>query len=191
MPKKLKILRNINMNKIFIFAVQFLILISISVIEINAQDQKERIGSDEIIKNGINYYNYADKDKINFEIGIWGYIKSPGKYLIPQGTTLIDLISLSGGPNSDAKLSDIRIVRAKNDSMNVKEDAVLVLNYYDYLNGEKIQTGKKSNPVLLPGDIILIPGIQKSMFRENFTLVLTALSTIASVAVLLVTILKN
>jgi hypothetical protein len=179
------------MKKTFLLAILTVLMLFFSSGIMYSQVTKERIGAEELIKNGINYFNYSDKDKVNFEVGIWGYVKNPGKYLIPQGTTFIDLISLSGGPLSDAKLRDIRIVRLKNDSLNIKEDKVIVLNYSDFLQEEKVETLNKTNPTLLPGDIILIPGLQKSMFRENFSLILTAVSTIASVTVLLVTILKN
>ena len=39
----------------------------------------------------MNYYNYGDKDKININVFVWGSIRVPGKYLIPQGTTLVEL----------------------------------------------------------------------------------------------------
>ena len=91
---------------------------------VNGQDKSERIGLDELIKTGTNYYNYSDKDKVNIEVIMWGYIKNPGKYLIPKGSTLIDLITLGGGPVPETKLDDIRLVRLKNDSINVKENKV-------------------------------------------------------------------
>jgi hypothetical protein len=168
-----------------------LLILFMSISELCGQDIKERIGTDELLKNGINYFNYSDKDKVNFEVSVWGFVRSPGKYLIPTGTTFIDIISLSGGPLSEAKLNDIRVVRLKNDSLNIKEDKVIVLNYGDFLQDEKIQNVSKTNPVLLPGDIILVPGIQKSTFRENFSLILTAVTTITSVAVLMVTVFRK
>jgi protein involved in polysaccharide export with SLBB domain len=157
----------------------------------NGQDKKERIGIDEIIKKDVNYYNYADKDKVNIEVGVWGYVKSPGKYLIPSGTTFVDLITLCGGPLAEAKMDDIRMVRMKNDSLNIKEDKIIILNYNDFLWEDRIQQISRQNPVLNPGDIILIPGTQKSFFKENFTLIMSAVTTMTSVAVLLVTIFKK
>ncbi len=155
------------------------------------QDKNQKIGYDEIVKTGVNYYNYADKDKVNFEISVWGYVKNPGKYLIPEGTTFIDLISLCGGPLVEAKLEDIRIVRLKNDSLNIKENKVINLNYNDFLWEEKIRNTQKQNPVLYPGDIVLIPGGPKYFFRENLGLFLAGLSTLTSIAVLIVTIFRN
>ena len=171
-----------------------LIYIIIAVFSVNllsAQDKKERIGFEDLTKTGINYYNYSDKDKVNYEVSVWGFVKSPGKYLIPEGTTFIDLISLSGGPLNEAKLENIRIIRLKNDSLNIKEDKVIVLNYNDFLSEETIQNPKKQNPSIYPGDVILIPGGPKYSFRDYWSLILTGLSTLTSIAVLMVTILRN
>jgi hypothetical protein len=169
----------------------FIIIGILSVSDIIGQDKNERIGNDELIKTGMNYYNYADKDKVNFEVSVWGYVKSPGKYLIPVGTSFVDLISLCGGPLIEAKLEEIRIVRMKNDTLDVKEEKIINLNYHDYLWEEKISNTKRQNPVLYPGDIVLIPGGPKFTFRENISLVLTGISTLTSIIVLLVTILRK
>lgn len=172
--------------------VLFLCFIGIFIFDLaNGQDVKERIGTDELMKTGINYYNYSDKDKVNFEVSVWGYVKSPGKYLIPKGTSFIDLISLCGGPLVEAKLEDVRIVRLKNDTLNVKDDIIINLNYNDFLWEEKIQTPNKVNPVLYPGDIILIPGGPKYFFRENLGIILAGISTLSSIAVLLITIFRK
>jgi hypothetical protein len=170
------------------------ILLVIRILSINTlfgQDNRERIGYEDIVKTGLNYYNYADKDKVNFEVSVWGYVRSPGKYLIPHGTSFIDLVSLCGGPLSDAKLDEIRIVRMKNDTLDIKEEKIISLNYNDFLWEEKISNVKRQNPILYPGDIILIPGGPKYTFRENFSLVLTGLATLTSIAVLLITIFKK
>jgi hypothetical protein len=170
------------------------ILIVTGILSVNilfGQDKNERIGYEEIIKVGINYYNYADKDKVNFEVSVWGYVRNPGKYLIPNGTSFIDLISLCGGPLSEAKLEDIRIVRQKNDTLDVKEDKIIRLNYKDFLWEEKISNVKKQNPIVNPGDVILIPGGPKYSFKDYLGIILTGITTLTSVAVLLVTIFKD
>lgn len=177
-------------TKILSFLILLFVICFLGNITI-AQDTKERIGQDEIIRTGSNYYNYAEKDKVNFEVSVWGYVRSPGKYLIPSGTTFIDLISLCGGPSHEAKLDEIRIVRLKNDTLNVKEDKIIMLNYNDFLWEKKISNTKKDNPSLNPGDVILIPGGPRFSFRENFALILTAVSTLTSIAVLLVTIFRK
>lgn len=156
----------------------------------NAQDPNERIGIDEILKTGLHYYNYADKDKVNIEVSMWGYIKSPGKYLIPNGTTLLDIITLGGGPNTDAILNDIRIIRLKNDSLGIKKDTIFVFDYNDFLWEEKIKKVNRINPVLYPGDIVLIPGEPRFFFKDNLAIILSIASTLISLAILVTTIIN-
>lgn len=177
-----------NKSVIFILGCIIFILFTCNV---NGQDTREKIGSEDIIKNGTNYYNYADKDKVNIEVSVWGYVKNPGKYLIPSGTTIIDLITLCGGPLTDSKMEDVRLIRLKNDSLKIKNDKVILLNFKDFLGEEKIKDVSRENPILIPGDIILIPGVTKSTFKENFALILGSVSTLTSIAVLIVTIFRK
>ena len=177
------LIRNILL---FLFSLTFFPTMSFS------QDNKnERIGLDEILKTGTNYYNYSDKDKVNIEVSIWGYVRNPGRYLIPIGTSAIDLITLSGGPQNEAKLEDIRILRLKNDSLHVSENKIINLNYNDFLWEKEINNPNKQNPQLLPGDLILIPGGPRYQFRDNLGIVLSVTSVLVSVAILLVTIFRN
>ncbi|MCB0722422.1 MAG: SLBB domain-containing protein [Ignavibacteriae bacterium] len=158
----------------------------------NAQDSNDvKIGINELSKTGANYYNYADLDKVNIEVNLWGYVKSPGKYLIPQGTTAIDLITLGGGPTVDAMLNDIRIVRLKNDTLNISKDQIINIDYNDFLWEDKIKSGMKKNPVLMPGDIILIPGEPRYFFRENLGIILSVGSFLLTAAVLVINIVNK
>ena len=38
------------------------------------------------------------------KVHIWGQVHRPGRYLVPDGTDLVGLISFAGGPTSGAKL---------------------------------------------------------------------------------------
>jgi hypothetical protein len=179
-----------NTLKFIIFCI-FVFVLTVRIELGISQDINEKIGTDELMKGGSNYYNYADKKKVNFEVNVWGYVRSPGKYLIPEGTTVIDLLTLTGGPLNDARLEDIRLVRLKNDSLNIKQNLVINLNYNDFLWEEKITQPVKNNPVLMPGDVILIPGSPRYTLRDNLSIILTATSVLTSVAILIVTILRK
>jgi protein involved in polysaccharide export with SLBB domain len=155
-----------------------------------AQDGKEKIGLEDLKITGANYYNYSDKDKVNIEVNLWGYVRNPGKYLIPKGTTFLDLITLGGGPVQDSKLEDVRLIRPKNDTLRVSEDQIMTLNYNDYLWGEKIAPGK-INPVLKTGDIVLVPGSPRYFFRDNLSFILSISSVLISLGILVLTISRN
>jgi polysaccharide biosynthesis/export protein len=175
-------------NQIAIYIVFILTILSLN--SLCSQDKKERMGSEDIIRSGANYYNYADKEKVNIEISVWGYVKNPGRYLIPSGTTFVDLVALCGGPLNEAKMDKIKIIRPKNDSLNIKENKLFVLNYEDYLKEDNVVSMNKQNPVLFPGDIVLIPGGHIYTFRDNLGLILSIIGTLTSITVLVVTLIR-
>lgn len=156
-----------------------------------AQDGKDKIGPEELKITGANYYNYADKDRVNIEVNLWGYVKNPGKYLIPKGTTFLDLITLGGGPIPDSNLEDIRLIRPKNDTLRITQDQIINLNYNDYLWGEKINQQGKGNPILISGDIVLVPGSPRYFFRDNLNFILSISSVLISLGILVLTISRN
>ncbi|MCE1164396.1 MAG: SLBB domain-containing protein [Bacteroidetes bacterium] len=170
------------------FIIMVLLLIPVAVM---AQDINERLGIPEELKTGLFYYNYGDKNKLNIEVMVWGYIKAPGKYLIPQGTKFTELLTLCGGPSNDTKLEDVRIVRLKNDSLGIKQDTLFNLNYDDYLWQDKISTLARRNPVLMPGDMIIFPLESRFHFRDNLYLILSITSTLVSITTFLVTVLRK
>ena len=34
-------------------------------------------------------YDYSDPSSINIKVSVWGFLKYPGKYIVPQYTTLM------------------------------------------------------------------------------------------------------
>jgi hypothetical protein len=108
-------------------------------------------------KLGGNYYNYANPEKFNIEVIIWGGVKNPGIYLVPEGSTFIELMSLSGGTIDDKMYENIKLIRAQEKSSNLKADTVYVFNYQDFFDPESKNKINKPNPVLKSGDIIVLP----------------------------------
>lgn len=167
----------------------FTVLLFILSVKLFAQDGKDKIGLEELKIQGANYYNYSDKERVNIEVNLWGYVKNPGKYLIPKGTTFLDLVTLGGGPIPDSNLEDIRIIRPKNET--VTQDQIINLNYNDYLWGERVNPQGKGNPTLVSGDIILIPGSPRYFFRDNLNFILSISSVLISLGILVLTISRN
>jgi hypothetical protein len=179
-----------------------IVFICIIVTKVNAQeDPNIRIGTEEISKSGANYYNYADRDKVNIEVSMLGYVRSPGKYLIPQGMRTLELITLGGGipfgsgQNADRKIESIKLFRFKNDTLNIGRDQVIELNYVNVF-GDDIQTnrGVHENPVLMPGDVLYIkPGepIKYYTTRDDLVFVLSIASALTSIAILIVNVLNK
>ena len=157
-----------------------------------SQDDKTRDGvTKTMTTTATTYFDYSDPNKVNIEVNIWGYVKMPGKYIIPKGTSSVDLISYAGGPNSDTKIDKIRLIRPKNDSLNISEDKIFEFNFNDVLWEDKIINKKLPNMTLEPGDIIVVSGEPKMFFKDNLSVILSISSTVISVAILMVTILKK
>lgn len=154
---------------------------------INSQD-KERVGNLQTYSQQGGLFNYGDKEKVNIEVSIWGFVKYPGKYIVPQGSSLVDLISYAGGPLIDAKLEEIRFFRPKNDTLHVTADEMIKIDYNDIFWSDKVSSSKNRNMVLRPGDILVFPGEPKLFFKDNFAIVLSVASVLISLAILVVSI---
>lgn len=176
------------MNRSFSITLFFFFFILSSVV--NSQIDREKVGNDILGTQQGGYYNYGDKDKVNIEVNLWGYVKFPGKYLIPSGSTIIDLISYGGGPLTETKLEDIRLFRPKDDSLKKKKDEVLRLNYNDLLWEENVANKSKSNFVLKPGDVLILTGEPRYFARDNVNFFLSIAAVITSIGILVVSIAK-
>ena len=162
------------------------ILSILCVLSLFAQEEMQ-IGTSlgQLRQNQGGYYDYSDPESVNIKVSVWGFVKYPGKYIIPIYSNAFDLLSYAGGPDEDANLDDIRIFRIKEDSSQVFID----LNYRDFLWNKEL-TSEKTAPRILSGDILLIPGEDRLYFRDYFTLTLSVLSVLISLAILIININK-
>lgn len=153
-----------------------------------SQVDRQKVGTDAVYNQQGGFYNYGDKDKVNIDVNVWGYVRYPGKYLIPKGSTIMDLISYSGGPITESKLEDIRLFRPKNDSLNIKKDKVIVLNYNDLFWDEHNGTKDKTNFDMMPGDILILTGEPRYFTRDNVNFILSISAVLISLGILAVSI---
>jgi SLBB domain len=131
-------------------------------------------------------YDYSNPDAINIKVHVWGYVQFPGQYIIPSTSTIDDLLSLAGGPTQDAGLEDLRIFRRTSDS----DQTMIKFDYNDLLWNERL-TKKINIPDLEAGDILLIPGSPRFFLKDYLGITLSIVSTLASIAVLLITIFRK
>jgi len=113
------------------------------------------------------------EDELQFNVYIWGQVNKPGLYAVADGTDLISLISLAGGPTADAKLSQVVVVRAA-----ARTKGSLTVDLRDY-----VKSGNHGEiPVLEPGDTVVVPAkFSYSLFR--FSGILSVAALIANVIV--------
>jgi protein involved in polysaccharide export with SLBB domain len=131
-------------------------------------------------------YDYSDPDGINIKVMVWGYVKYPGQYIISSSNGVNELLSLAGGPTQDADVDDLKLFRINPDS----SQTIINFNYSNLL----WNNGGLSKPLIIPGlhpgDILLIPGSPKWFLKDYMGLVFTIVSTLASLATLLVYLYK-
>lgn len=158
------------MKKIFIFC--FIII----TIPLFAQVDQQTLGRTPGQYNYYgNYYDYSDPTTINVKVAIWGYVRSPGKYIVPVYITVPDLISYAGGPVEESNLDDVRIYRVDKNG----EQELIKLNYTDLLHNDELNKNK-INPNIKAGDILIIPGSPKYYFRDYLNTSLSILSALIS-----------
>lgn len=111
----------------------------------------------------------AGTEQLKIKAYIWGQVKKPGLYIVPDNTDLLTLISSAGGPTENAKLSKIRIIRTTEDG-----DKVIWVNMKKYL-----ETGDPDLiPVLKPGDTVVVSGSTYYAFTK-------AVDWLAQIAIIL------
>jgi protein involved in polysaccharide export with SLBB domain len=130
-------------------------------------------------------YDYSDPESVNIRVAVWGFVRFPGKYVIPINSTVNDLLSLSGGPTDDAHLDEIKIIRLAEDSSQVVQD----LYYEDIMWDKEIRSFSK-NREITAGDILVVPGEQRLYFRDYLSISLSVVSTLISLSILILNIVK-
>jgi len=130
-------------------------------------------------------YDYSDPDAINIKVLVWGFVEFPGYYIIPSTRGVNDLLALAGGPTEDANIDDLRLFRVNADS----SQTMIKFDYNDLLWNDSLEKPIKI-PHLQAGDILLVPGETRFYFWDYMNFTLSIVSTLAVVAVLLITILE-
>lgn len=126
-----------------------------------------------------SFFDFSDPSGINIKVQVWGYVKFPGYYVIPARSTVNELISLAGGPEEDALLNDVRILRTTPDSSNI----MLKYDYNDLLWGDYLKEPIKFAR-MSAGDMLIIPGAPRYFLREDIGFYLSILAAVVSVAIL-------
>ncbi|MBW6514225.1 MAG: SLBB domain-containing protein [Candidatus Syntrophosphaera sp.] len=88
--------------------------------------------------SSISAYSYEGNrsgvEKLKMNVYVLGRVNKPGLYLVPDDTDFITLLALAGGPDEDAKLSKIRIIRPANNNIDVESEAQIIwINLTKYM----------------------------------------------------------
>jgi hypothetical protein len=159
-------------------------LLSGSLITIFPQQEDYQLGLNQnrLNQNQGAYYDYSDPDGLNIKVSVWGYVKYPGRYVIPQKSDIKDLISYAGGISDDSYLDEIRVYKVLPDSTQ----QMLKFNYDDLWWNENL----KENLSLYrmeAGDVLVVPGRPRLYWENYLTLGLSIVGVLLSLTTLIVT----
>ena len=167
-------------------ALKFLPLISLFLISTLSFAQNEDyqlgISQDYLRQNQGAYYDYSDPGVLNIKVSVWGYVKYPGRYIIPDISNINDLISYSGGISDDSNIDEMRIFRINADSTQ----EMLLYNYEDLWWSETLQK-QIALSRLQPGDVLIVPGRPRWYWENYLTLTLSIVGVLLSLATLIIT----
>lgn len=109
------------------------------VIRVSMADLEHDLTSGELSRN----VALADGDTIFVprtdpnRVTVSGHVRNPGPYSIPEGTTVLQAVTLAGGPTPEAEVRRIRI--------------------YRFVGGEQESLEAELEDVVLPGDTVSVP----------------------------------
>jgi polysaccharide export outer membrane protein len=153
------------------------------------QTDNTRIGADlkSSFVNQSGYYDLSDPAAINIKVSVWGFVRYPGQYVIPDYCDAKMLLSYAGGPTDAANLDDLRIYRINADST----EELIKFNFNDLVWEKNLTVKNRIVPQIKPGDVIVVPGEPRLYFTEYFTMTLSALSLLCSLAILILNIVQK
>ncbi|PJA97405.1 MAG: hypothetical protein CO129_01470 [Ignavibacteriales bacterium CG_4_9_14_3_um_filter_34_10] len=171
------------MKNFFLFLFMILIYSTVS-----AQVKDYELGSPANTIRNYNggYFDYSDPTTVNIKVSVWGFVKYPGRYTVPINSTAADLLSFAGGPTDDAHLDDLRLYKLGPDS----SQSIVKFDYNDLLWEETLRTTKVVVPNLTAGDILVVPGSPRLYFKDWFSITLSVVSTLISLSILVLNIIR-
>lgn len=172
--QKLKVSYLIIMIKKFISITLCFQFIFVPVMADEFTPKRKKIKLDELVlpsevtglgkQSGAVFYTDTVKNKVLIPVHFWGSIGRSGLYFIPTDTTLIEGISLAGGPNVSADIENVILQREVNNKVVKKE--------FDLSDGGDNESYYVK---LQPGDTVFMP---KDTFKEDRSFYISLLGVV-------------
>jgi len=99
-------------------------------------------------------------------VSVLGEVRSPNVYPVDPGTSLLQLLTVAGGPTDRAKLEDTRVIR---DGQAFRVDM------------ESALAGSAAGRIVLYSNDVVVVGRRRGFTSENLGLTLTAASLVLAV----------
>jgi hypothetical protein len=170
------------MKNLFFVLIPVLLITNLTL----AQFTDSQIGSPNtgVYNYNSNLYDLSDPQAINIKVSVWGWVKSPGRYIVPAYVSVIDLLSFAGGPTDGSDLEDLRLYRILEDG----SQQLIKFDYNDLMWEEKLSSKPRITPDLQASDILVVPGAPRLYFRDWYSIAISTFSVLISLATLLLVI---
>jgi hypothetical protein len=104
------------------------------------------------------YYNFGSETGLNITVSLWGYVRNPGRYVIPSNSNLIEFLSFGGGPTEGADLTEVKVIRKVVGSDSMFVERTYVYDIEQVIERKSSDRSTKGSPPVLPGDTIIVTG---------------------------------
>ncbi len=121
----------------------------------------------EVYSGNTAFYRHVERGDITVEVNVWGAVRNPGLYEVPQNTPLNKLLTLSGGPpigvttvggpSQVQRTLHLRLLRTGNGALHVVFDAEMKDGIFL----------SEQNPVVEHGDYLVVEVTERQ--RQRFT----------------------
>ncbi len=101
--------------------------------------------------------SFQRDSRLLIEVHVWGEVNRPGLYRVPDGSTVLDAISMAGGPTQFANLSKVRLTYA--DGAGSRS---LRIDLDRYAAGSP----RAELPVMRPGEMVTVPKNTRFFWRD-------------------------
>ena len=126
-----------------------------------------------------DYYTAGEQGRdLMIIVHVWGEVNQPGKFIVRDGTSLVEILSEAGGPTRYANLKNVYIAH-KGDQI----EHIEIYNLEKYIEKEKMHI-----PSLLPGDVIVVNrnamglGLELGQLTSQLAVVLNTILIIISIS---------
>lgn len=128
--------------------------------------------------NTAAYYNYAEIGDITILVNVWGAVRFPGLYEVPDTTRLSEVLSLAGGPAiTQRRKQDRRTVTlelARTNPINRTSETILRQQMENQI------VAPENDIQLVSGDVLTVEVLVRERFTwRDFIPIVAAIGTLA------------
>ncbi len=178
-------MQKISLKITLLLAVLFLPLLLVTTQEVNAQQRN--LPQSQLFRMGEGVVRIADERQLADSVNVWGDISNSGRYIVPRGTTVPDLLSYARGPVSlrsgDIILdwSEVRLeiaISRFNEETGREEAFRFVYRYNEPIPDELRDFAIRNN------DLVSLRVLRRPTFRDYINVIAPSVSLLISTLVL-------